>query len=39
VSLRLDGRLAPDWAYRFYVRSDLDAFSREKDANASMALW
>jgi hypothetical protein len=39
VSLRLDGRLAPDWAYRFYVRSDLDAFSRETDANASTALW
>ncbi len=39
LSLRLDGRLAPDWAYRLYVRSDLDAFSREKDANASMALW
>jgi hypothetical protein len=39
VSLRLDGRLAPDWGYRFYVRSDLDAFSKEHDANASMALW
>lgn len=39
ASLRLDGRLAPDWGYRFYVRSDLDAFSREHDANASMALW
>jgi hypothetical protein len=39
ISLRLDGRLAPDLTYRFYVRSELDAFSKEKDADASMALW
>ncbi len=39
VSLRLDGRLAPDLTYRLYVRSDIDAFAHEKDANWSMALW
>ncbi len=39
LSLRLDGRLTSDLTYRFYVRSDIDAFSRESDASASMGLW
>ena len=39
VSVRLDGRLAPDLSYRFYVRSEIDAFAREKDADWSMGLW
>jgi hypothetical protein len=39
VSLRMDGRLAPDLSYRLYIRSDIDNFAREKDANWSMGLW
>ena len=39
LSVRLDGRLAPDLSYRFYVRSEIDAFAREKDADWSMGLW
>jgi hypothetical protein len=39
VSLRLDGRLAPDLSYRFYARSEVEPFVREKDAQAAMALW
>ena len=39
ISLRLDGRFAPDLSYRLYVRSDIDAFAKEKDADWSMGLW
>jgi hypothetical protein len=33
VSLRLDGRLAPDLSYRLYARTLLDAFATVTDAN------
>jgi len=39
ITVRLDGKLAPDLAYRLYVRSEFEAFSHEKDANAAFALW
>ena len=37
VSVRLDGLLTNDLSYRLYVRSQYEAFSREKDGNASIA--
>lgn len=39
ITARLDGRLAPDWTYRFYIRTELDAFARVKDADEAFALW
>lgn len=39
ITVRLDGKITPDVAYRVYVRSEFDAFAREKDANASFALY
>jgi hypothetical protein len=39
ISLRMDGWLTPDLAYRLYVRTELETFEREKDANAAFALW
>lgn len=39
VSLRLDGRLAPDWTYRVYARTELEKFSRVRDADGAFALW
>jgi hypothetical protein len=38
VTVRLDGKLTQDVSYRLYVRSEFDAFAREKDANAAFAL-
>jgi hypothetical protein len=38
VTIRLDGRLTEDVAYRLYTRTEFAAFAREKDANASFAL-
>ena len=37
VSLRLDGKLAPNTSYRFYARSDFSAFSRLNGADSSLA--
>ncbi len=37
-TVRLDGKLTQDVSYRLYVRSEFDAFAREKDANAAFAL-
>lgn len=37
VSVRLDGFLTNDLSYRLYVRSQYEAFSREKDGNTSIA--
>jgi hypothetical protein len=39
ITLRMDGWLTPDLAYRLYVRTELETFEREKDANAAFALW
>ncbi|MCP3470803.1 outer membrane beta-barrel protein [Bradyrhizobium sp. CCGUVB1N3] len=37
VSLRLDGNLTNDLSYRFYARTQYDAFATEKDGNAAVA--
>lgn len=37
VSLRLDGRLAPDLSYRLYVRTLFEAFATVTDANEASA--
>ncbi|MGM4915666.1 outer membrane beta-barrel protein [Tardiphaga sp. 813_E8_N1_3] len=37
VSLRLDGKLAPDLSYRIFARAQFEAFSREHDGNAAIA--
>jgi hypothetical protein len=39
VSLRLNGRLAPDWTYRLYARTEFERFSRVRDADGAFALW
>jgi len=37
VSVRLDGKLAPDLSYRIYARGQFEAFANEKDANVGIA--
>ena len=37
VSVRLDGKLAPDLSYRIYARGQFDAFANERDGNAGIA--
>jgi hypothetical protein len=37
VSLRLDGKLAPDLSWRIYARGQFDAFANEHDANVGIA--
>jgi Putative beta-barrel porin 2 len=37
VSVRLDGKLAPDLSYRIYARGQFDAFANEPDGNAAIA--
>jgi len=37
ITIRLDGLLTRDVAYRLYARTELDAFSTETDANTSVA--
>jgi hypothetical protein len=39
ITLRMDGWVTPDVAYRLYVRTELNTFRHEKDANAAFALW
>src|SRR3954447_9554885 len=39
ITARMDGRLTPDLTYRFYIRTELDAFARVKDADEAFALW
>lgn len=38
ISLRLDGKLAPDLSYRLYVRSAFDTFAEIKDGNEAFVL-
>lgn len=37
ISVRLDGFLTNDLSYRLYVRSQYEAFSREKEGNSAVA--
>ncbi len=39
ISLRMDGRFAPDWSYRVYARTELEKFGRVRDGDAAFALW
>jgi hypothetical protein len=38
ISVRLDGKFAPDLAWRLYVRSSFDQFAKVRDADEAFAL-